>query len=321
MISLCTANFNKWIYLEAFLDSIKRFESGYVTEVIIVDDCSTDNSCDVIRKRSRNNPELSIQLIQNKKNQWPWPSYDTSVRHAKNDFIMIMDSDDFIIAPSLAEKILYLEKAPNCCIIYGNGKTYDDKNDIYITEALNDIFFNSIFMKPLPLIKKYFETSVSNLYVPWCLINKSFLLNIIWWFDHTVKSNDWVLNIKIFRTITQKDQISYSNIPCFAYRIWDSNISKRYNDMEKLMLDVVNKYWEEDNKKQLLSNIYFTIAMNALKNNDKIKSLWFYKISLKYNFSIKKLLAFLVSFLVPYYIINSFIIKKYAQKIYMIITA
>ena len=41
----------------------------------------------------------------------------------------------------------------------------------------------------------------------------------------------------------------------------------------------------------------------------------------QYNISIKKLFAFLISFLVPYYIINSFIIKKYAQKIYMIITS
>jgi hypothetical protein len=79
---------------------------------------------------------------------------------------MIMDSDDFIISSSLEEKVLYLQKNLDCCIVYGNGKMYDDNNDVYITNSLNDTFFNSIFTKPLSEIKEYFETSVSNLYVP-----------------------------------------------------------------------------------------------------------------------------------------------------------
>lgn len=321
MISLCTANYNKWPYLKTFLDSIKQYESEYVSEIVIVDDCSTDDSCEIIQKRSKINPDISINLIKNTINQWPWPSYDISVRHAKNDFIMIMDSDDFIISSSLEEKVLYLQKNLDCCIVYGNGKMYDDNNDVYITNSLNDTFFNSIFTKPLSEIKEYFETSVSNLYVPWCLIRKSFLLDTIWWFDHAVRSNDRVLNIKIFRIISKKNQIWYSNIPCFAYRIWDSNISKRYDDMEKLMLDVADKYWEVNNKAILISNIYFTIAMNALKNWDRRISFWYYKKSFRYNISIKKIIAFLIAFSIPYSVIQSHIIKKYAQKIYMFITS
>jgi hypothetical protein len=79
---------------------------------------------------------------------------------------MIMDSDDFIISSSLENKLFYLQNNPDCCIVYGNGKMYDDKNNVYITDSLNDTFFNSIFTKPLSLIKEYFETAVSNLYVP-----------------------------------------------------------------------------------------------------------------------------------------------------------
>lgn len=321
MISLCTANFNKWSYIEDFLDSIKKYESDYVSEIVIVDDCSTDDSCNIIKKRSKKNPEIYIKLIKNKKNKWPWPSYDVSVRNAKNDFIMIMDSDDFIIESSLADKLSYLKNNAECSIVYGNGKMYDEYANIYTTNSLNDVFFNSIFVKSISSIKEYFQTAVSNLYVPWCLVYKSFLIDKIWWFDHTLKSNDWVLNIKIFKFIKKKNQVWYCDIPCFAYRIWDTNISKKYNNMEKLMTDVANVYSDWNNKKILLSNIYFTICMNALKNNDKKISLFYYRISLQYDFSTKKLIVFLIGFLMPFFIINSFLIRKLSQKIYMIVTS
>ena len=320
MISLCTANFNKWIYLEKFLDSIKRYEIEYISEIVIVDDCSTDDSCEVIEKRINRNKNIKVKLIKNEINKGPGPSYNISVRKTTNDFIMIMDSDDFIIESSLYHKFNYLNENNECQIIYGNGKMYSCKDKIYITSSLNDTFFSTIFSQSLSIIKKYFQTSVSSLYVPWCLIRKSFLIDIIWWFDDRIKSNDRILNIKIFNYINSKKQIWYCSIPCFAYRIWDTNISNRYQYMEDLMLEVVNKYWEINNQKTLLSNIYFTIAMNALKNWDKKISFFYYKKSIKHNFSFKKLITFWMWFFIPYFIINSFIVRKYAQKIYMIVT-
>lgn len=321
MISICTANFNKWPYLVDFLNSIKKYESEYVSEIVIVDDFSTDDSCEIIKKRSKENSTIHIKLIENTINKWPWPSYDISVRNASNEFIMIMDSDDFIIASSLAQKIDYFKNNSNCRIVYGNGKIYDDKNNVFMTDSLNDSFFTTTFSGPLSAIKRYFETSVSNLYVPWCLICKKFLIDDVWWFDHTLKSNDRVLNIKIFSTINTKEQIWYCDIPCFAYRIWDSNISRRYSEMKKLMVDVARKYWSHDNKKTLLSNIYFTIAMNALRNGDKQVSFWYFKKSFKHGSTTRKTASYIIAFLVPSWVIKSSLVRRYAQKIYLIVTS
>ena len=131
-----------------------------------MDDCSTDNSCEVIEQRRQNNKKFSVKLIKNEINKGPGPSYDTSVRNATHDFIMIMDSDDFIIESSIPQKLDYLNNHKECEVVYGNGRMYNDKKKLYTTDSLNDTFFNSIFSQSLPAIKKYFQTSVSNLYVP-----------------------------------------------------------------------------------------------------------------------------------------------------------
>ncbi len=321
MISICTANFNKWPYLEEFLDSIIKYELKYISEIVIVDDFSTDNSCKVIEQRANKNKYIWVKLIKNEINKGPGPSYNISVRNADNELIMIMDSDDFIIASSLDQKINYLNENKECKIIYGNGRMYNDKKKLYTTSSLNDTFFNSIFSQQLFLIKEYFQTSISNLYVPWCIIRRSFLVDIIWWFDDTIKSNDRVLNIKIFNYITNKNQIWYCSIPCFAYRIWDNGISGRYQYMEILMLEVAYKYCSPIYKKTLISNIFFTISMNAIKNwNKKIWLSYFIK-SIQYKIWIKKVLWFIVPFLLPYWIINSQFFKEKWQRIYMFLTS
>lgn len=319
MISLCTANYNKWKYIINFLDSLKKYESEYISEVVIVDDCSTDNSCALILERANNNKNFIVKLLSNSSNLWPWPSYNNSINNASWDYIMILDSDDFLISSSLKQKLQYFSSQPNCKIVYWNGKMYNQKKRKFTTDSLNDTFFNTVFSNKLQNIKEYFITNVSNLYVPWALIKKSFLKEI-WWFDSEVKSNDWVLNIKIFNFIKNKEEVWYYNIPCFWYRIWEENITNNYTKMEEIMIEVANKYATKKRKKKLMANIYYTISMNAMKVwNKKIAYKYFNK-SLNFELNFKKTLWFWIAYLLPCAILNSDILKKNTQKIYIYLT-
>lgn len=64
-------------------------EIQIVSEIIVVDDCSTDNSLDLINKLYLNN----LKIIKNKKNKGQSYSIFKGVTFAKNKIIMIMDSD------------------------------------------------------------------------------------------------------------------------------------------------------------------------------------------------------------------------------------
>lgn len=320
MISLCTANFNKWPYLTHFLNSIIEFEATYISEIIIVDDCSTDNSGEIITERKKNNSSISVLLLKNEKNLWPWPSYDKAVRAASNEFIMLIDSDDFLIASSIEQKLEIFKANPTCNIVYWDGRMYDDKTHAYTTESLNTTFLMTIFPHSLAYIKEYFSTQVSNLYLPWALIKKDFLLNTIGWFDPTSKSNDRIVNIKIFSLLSNKNEIWYCAIPCFAYRIWNSNISHRYEEMELLMSDVAEKYIPHEKKSQMYANIFFTLALHALRNWSRRIAYQYLKKSLQKELSIKKMGWFIVLYCIPTKILNSPTIKRYAQKVYWFLT-
>jgi glycosyltransferase involved in cell wall biosynthesis len=62
-------------------------------EVIVVDNCSTDNTKDVLLPYIQNG---SISFIQHEKNYERSKSRNTGIKHAKGDYITFLDSDDFI---------------------------------------------------------------------------------------------------------------------------------------------------------------------------------------------------------------------------------
>lgn len=79
-------------------------------EVIIVDDCSTDRSIDIIKKYSSS---YNIILIEHKNNLGPAGSRNSIIRNSNGDYIAFFDDDDFSKSNRLEiqfKKIKHYEK-------------------------------------------------------------------------------------------------------------------------------------------------------------------------------------------------------------------
>lgn len=63
-------------------------------EIILVDDCSTDNTWKIINKYSKNYE--NIKCMKNEKNNGAGYSRNIALKQAKNDYISFIDSDDYI---------------------------------------------------------------------------------------------------------------------------------------------------------------------------------------------------------------------------------
>ena len=63
-------------------------------EVIIVDDCSTDNSVDII-KACQDEMSIDIRLLKNEKNSGPGFSRNYGIKSALGEYLCFMDSDDY----------------------------------------------------------------------------------------------------------------------------------------------------------------------------------------------------------------------------------
>lgn len=313
MISICIANYNKQDYIKECLDSIKVFENWKNIEVIIVDDCSKDNSIEVIKKWINDNPDIKVIFEKNDVNSWPWYTYNHAIRIAHWEYITFMDSDDFFIDSTLQDKLKLFKKNPNLNIVYWNGTFYENWELNWSSIHIN-IFklFENLNYEPEKILNEII-CKIPMLSVSTSLIKKDFL-DEIWWFDDKCFSNDFVLNIKIFQNLKSSNEFSVYDKIAFWYRINDNNISKDYDRILKMLKEVLDKYCPDELRPIWYSNIYFTNALSNLTVWKRTKALKSMQKSIKYKFSLKKVILFIVSFFIPYRLINKIPPKK-LQKI------
>ncbi len=77
-------------------------------EVLVIDDCSTDNSLKIIREY-----ENLIKLIKNSRNLGLPASRNKGIKKSKGEYILMLDSDDFISRDTLNLLGLFLDHNKN----------------------------------------------------------------------------------------------------------------------------------------------------------------------------------------------------------------
>lgn len=105
LVSIIMPSFNTEDYIvESISSVIKQTYEDW--ELIIVDDCSTDNSIDIIKSFH----EARIKLLQNKKNLGAAISRNCALREARGKWIAFLDSDDIWASEKLEKQIDFMMK-------------------------------------------------------------------------------------------------------------------------------------------------------------------------------------------------------------------
>ena len=107
-VSIITPNFNKAQYIEATIQSVINQDYEF-WELIIVDDNSTDNSWE--RANSYPFKDQRIKLIQRRNgNKGASACRNDGLSIAKGEFIIFLDSDDFLSPFCLSQRIQCIEE-------------------------------------------------------------------------------------------------------------------------------------------------------------------------------------------------------------------
>lgn len=123
LVSVIMPSFNTEKYINYSINSVlgqtyKNFE------LIIVDDCSSDNSVDVIKKYD----DPRIKLIVNKCNKGAAFSRNIALIKSRGEWIAFLDSDDIWEPKKLEEQIKFMREL-NCWFSYTDYKEFKDNVD------------------------------------------------------------------------------------------------------------------------------------------------------------------------------------------------
>ena len=123
-------NVEKW--LNMCIDSILA-QSYKNLEIILVNDGSTDKSKDICDSYSKKDNRVRVLNI---KNSGQSVARNIGLKEAKGDYILFIDSDDYISDKAIIEKFINILDSNNYDFIYTSYCRFEDGNEEKITEIL-----------------------------------------------------------------------------------------------------------------------------------------------------------------------------------------
>lgn len=106
MVSIIMPSYNTGRFIAESIESVLK-QTYKNWELIIVDDCSTDNTDEIVKGYLG---DSRIRYLKNKKNSGAAVSRNRALREAKGKWIAFLDSDDLWMPKKLEQQILFMKK-------------------------------------------------------------------------------------------------------------------------------------------------------------------------------------------------------------------
>lgn len=183
MVSICCITYNQEDYIKQALESFLMQKTNFKFEIVIHDDCSSDNTTNIIKEYADKYPEIIVPIYE-KENQYSKGVDVCTIcwNHSKGKYIAQCEGDDYWCDENkLQIQFDFMEKNEDCSLVT-NGSfllignklktkknkikkdTYLSTNDIIKTNGLfatNTMFFRKKFLNKLP--NYYYDCSVGDI--------------------------------------------------------------------------------------------------------------------------------------------------------------
>ena len=128
-------------------------------EIIIVDDCSEDNSTEVIKEYQKEDPR--IVLIIHDANESRMKPRTDGIWKAKGKYITIIDGDDALIHKDILKNSLFIAQKANLDVVEFKGSGHRYGRPVNVVYQYNDEYSNIIYQ---PELRNKFIRKIGNIY-------------------------------------------------------------------------------------------------------------------------------------------------------------
>jgi len=296
--------YNKERYVAKTLNSVLN-QTYQNFEVIIVNDCSTDNSLSVVEKIY----DKKFKIINHNKNKGLSASRNSGINAAKHSYIAFLDADDYWDSN-------YLETIQNLV------KKYSDES-VFAThyrENYKGKFFIPKSNLPLTskgktfLVRNFFGINLGRLILTQsCIVVHKSIFKKVGYYDEDVTfAEDIDFYIRCFLTCN----LVFLNVDLCTISNYDPNrITNRVS--HKKTFPKLQKYLNNSDSLDKFINFYIYCIYRRMKNESARKKMRVYRKQIKYN-SLSVLQILFIYLPLPFYLFLIRVKKRLLNKGYHI---
>jgi glycosyltransferase involved in cell wall biosynthesis len=270
-LSVCLITYNHGLYIRQAIESVLMQRVNFSWELIIADDCSNDNTREILKEYQEKHPGL-IRLILQEKNVGPAQNWIDLMRAPESNYVAYFEGDDYWTdANKLQKQFDFMEQNKEFVMCFHNVTVI---NELTNTTHLFHKYDKSEY-KGLDLFKKWIVPTVSVFF-------RNILPKELPLFFKEATHGD----LALFLYMTQFGKIKLIDGVMAVYRI-NSNgatqsllkgINHNLKHIKQLVLmkDFFGKQYEPE-LKQRIANYWMPTGYLYAKNGDRKNALMCFK--------------------------------------------
>ncbi|MDQ3681636.1 MAG: glycosyltransferase [Bacteroidota bacterium] len=227
LVSIIITSYNREKYIGKAIESALQQDYANL-EVIVVDNCSADNTIELVQQYVN---DYRFRFIENETNIGMIRNFQKGIGLAKGDIISFVSSDDYLLNSSfISESVNLFNKHKNVVHVQGLAVTFTDNNNSFRPYSID------CYKKQVRSGREVFWESQykeSPLGFDGCAIRASALKFIDVCYDSKMN----LLDVEIGLKLCLIGDIAYINKPCYAFRVHSNQSTQTYND-EMLLANI-----------------------------------------------------------------------------------
>lgn len=236
LVSIIIPNYNNAIYLEKCIKSIQNQTYNNI-EIIIVDDCSTDDSMLVLKDMEKK--YSNIHIYQNKINKGVSFSRNFGIRQSNGEYFSTLDPDDEYYSDKIELEVKKIISSTDKDIIVYSGFNSVDENSNPIPFKTKLTKFNSA--------NGWIHKKLCYMVIPVprdMLMRKEQFMSVGGFNESMSLYEDWDFKLRL----AEKYKFFFSGSKGVKYRRHSSGLSSVHFEKHfQIMIDIFNKYTKKPN--------------------------------------------------------------------------
>ena len=286
-VSVIIPNYNYEDFITERIDSI-LLQTYPIYELVILDDCSTDNSREVIEEKIKTIKDVKVKFIKNEKNSGlVFSQWQKGLKNITGDYFWIAEADDSCDNRFLEKVMRPFRENKNVALSYAESKKIDEHNNIIGEDCRDwaDIFHTHRWDKSYIATGK--DEIINSLSYNNSILNVS---SLVWknkkeYYDIFEQAKEYKVagDWYIYLQVLKNGDIAYNHESLNYFRKHSKSVSttvKRnieYSEVLKIQEDAKNMYKlpEEIKEKQIERRRMMGFCEDKNNKNKKGTVAWF----------------------------------------------
>lgn len=261
-LSVLMITYNHAPFIAQALESVLMQQVGFDYEIVVGEDCSTDETRDILMKYQKMYSDR-IRLLLPEKNLGMIRNFAATCKACRGEYVAILEGDDFWTSPhKLQRQVDFLDSHPECAACFHNVQVvYDDGREPHLFHR-----------KPLKL---FFDQRdiVSDFFVPTCstVFRNGLFGDFPQWF-YDLPMGDWPLHV----LNSEQGLYAYLDEMLASYRVhggggWSQKKMRDTVRQTVLAMTVVNRELRFRHDKVMgrkIAMLEYELALTMVDNGD-----------------------------------------------------